>query len=112
MKDTLKLVLLFVIMVNVSVQTGILIANNENNRKAVVVATSMQNESKAEIVEVHQKVWTEFPGMGGSYVYVVSNSVGNYEAVNLAFDLGKERFLQRVQTRGGVQYAPLIRASF
>jgi len=112
MKDTLKLVLLFVIMVNVFVQTGILVANNENNRKAVVVATSTGNEFKVDVVKVHEKMWTEFPGMGGSYTYVVSNSVGNYEAVNLPFDFGKERFLQRMQTRGGVQYAPLTRASF
>ncbi len=109
MKDTLKLVLLSVIAMNISFQTGILIANNG---KTAAAATSIGNESKAEVVEVRQKVWTEFPGMGGSYTYVVSNSVGNHEAVNLAFDFGKERFLQRVQTRGGVQYAPLTRTSY
>jgi len=110
MKDTLKLVLLFVIALCVIIQTMMTV--DKGSEKAIAAATSTGNEFKVDVVKVHEKVWTEFPGMGGSYVYVVSNSVGNYEAVNLAFDLGKERFLQRVQTRGGVQYAPLIRASF
>lgn len=103
MKEAVKFLLLGIIAIGITLQTVATLHKVGKENAAAISAP----EIYPEVVLVQKKVWSEFTGMGGSYVYVVSPGRGTYEIVNLPDNFKEGEFLQRMPTRGGMQYAPI-----